>query len=155
MPGYGISRAQKGMLPWKWAEDRLKKSRQYWISTTRPDGRPHVMVIWALWLDGFLYFCTGSTSRKARNLALNPHCTLCTEDAAEAVILEGVVETERNPEQIRKILRLYGKKYKFDMSEMADDLLNLKEPVFRLCPKTGFGLSEKKFPTTATRWLFP
>ncbi len=153
MPGY-LSKTKNALLPWKWAEDRLKRSRQYWIATTRPDGRPHVMVIWALWLDGFLYFSTGSASQKARNLAGNSHCTICTEDAAEGVILEGVSETEGEIEQIRKVLVLYGKKYKFDMSGMADDLLNLKEPVFRLRPITAFGLWEKKFSTTATRWLF-
>ncbi len=154
MPGY-LSKTKKDLLPWKWAEARLKKSRQYWIATTRPDGRPHVMVIWALWVDGFLYFCTGGESRKAKNLAANPLCTLSTENAAEAVILEGTVETERDVKQIRKVLRLYGKKYKFDMAGMADDLLNLKEPVFRLRPKIAIGLWEKKFSTTATRWLFP
>src|SRR5262249_35585496 len=94
--GYGLSKSKKGLLPWKWAEDRLKKSRQYWIATTRPEGRPHVMVIWALWFEVALYFATGSTSRKARNLAGNPHCTICTENAAEAVIVEGVSDTERD-----------------------------------------------------------
>src|SRR5207249_11181718 len=83
MPGYGVPRSKRGLLPWKWAEDRLNKSRQYWIATTRPDGRPHVMVIWALWLDGMLYFSTGKESRKARNLAKNPHCTMCTENRSE------------------------------------------------------------------------
>jgi uncharacterized pyridoxamine 5'-phosphate oxidase family protein len=112
------------------------------------------MVIWALWLDGKLYFSTGKTSRKARNLAANPNCIMCTEDSAEAVILEGAVEAERDVEKIREVLRLYGKKYKFDMSGMADDLLTLKEPVFYLRPKVAFGLWEKKFSTTATRWLF-
>ena len=154
MPGYGLMRSKKGLLPWKWAETRLKKSRQFWIATTRPDGRPHVMVIWALWLDGKLYFSTGSTSRKARNLKANPHCTLCTDDSAEAVILEGLVKRETDVSAIRRLLRLYGKKYKFDMSGMADDLLNLKEPVFYLRPKIVFGLWEKKFTTSATRWLF-
>lgn len=154
IPGYGVPKSKKGLLPWKWAETRLKKSRQFWIATTRPDRRPHVMVIWALWLDGKLYFSTGKTSRKARNLATNPNCILCTEDSAEAVILEGVVEAERDVEKIREVLRLYGKKYKFDMSGMADDLLTLKEPVFYLRPKVAFGLCEKKFSTTATRWLF-
>jgi len=154
MPGYGVPKSKKGLLPWKWAEARLKKSRQFWIATTRPDRRPHVMVIWALWLDGKLYFSTGKTSRKARNLAANPNCIMCTEDSAEAVILEGAVESERDVENIREILRLYGKKYKFDMSGMADDLLTLKEPVFYLRPKVAFGLWEKKFSTTATRWLF-
>ncbi len=154
MPGYGLPKTKKGLLPWKWAEERLKKSRQYWIATTRPDGRPHVMVIWALWLDGKLYFSTGRTSRKARNLATNPNCTMCTEDAAEAVVLEGMIKTERDVKTIREFLRVYEKKYKFDMSGMADDLLKLKEPVFYLRPRVGFGLWEKKFSTSATRWLF-
>jgi uncharacterized pyridoxamine 5'-phosphate oxidase family protein len=154
MPGYGLPKTKKGLLPWKWAEERLKSSRQYWIATTLPDRRPHVMVIWALWLDGMLYFSTGSTSRKARNLAKNPNCTMCTEDAAEAVILEGLVDAERDVKKIRKFLQLYEKKYKFDMSGMADDLLKLKEPVFRLRPSKAFGLWEKKFSTSATRWVF-
>ena len=154
MPGYGLPKSKKGLLPWKWAETRLKKSRQFWIATTRPDGRPHVMVIWALWLAGKLYFSTGKTSRKARNLASNPNCTMCTDDSAEAVILEGVVEHEQDLETIREFLRLYEKKYKFDMSSGADDFLKLKEPLFYLRPTVGFALWEKKFSTSATRWLF-
>ncbi len=154
MPGYGLPKSSKGLLPWKWAEQRLNKSRQYWIATTRPDRRPHVMVVWALWLGGGLYFSTGSKSRKARNLSKNSHCTMCTEKADEAVILEGTIETEKDVERIREFLRLYEKKYKWDMSSMADDLLKLKEPVFRLRPKTAFGLAEKTFATSATRWIF-
>ena len=84
----------------------------------------------------------------------NPNCVICTEDAAEAVILEGTVLAERNIATIREFLRLYEKKYKWDMSSMADDLLKLKEPVFFLRPKKAFGLWEKKFATSATRWLF-
>ena len=154
MPGYGLPKSKKGLLPWKWAEDRLKKSKQFVIATVRPDRRPHVMVIWALWLNGKLYFSTGSKSRKAQNLKKNPNCVICTEDAAEAVILEGTVLAERNIATIREFLRLYEKKYKWDMSSMADDLLKLKEPVFFLRPKKAFGLWEKKFATSATRWLF-
>jgi uncharacterized pyridoxamine 5'-phosphate oxidase family protein len=154
MPGYGLPKTKKGLLPWKWAEDRLKKSRQYWIATTRPDGRPHVMVIWGLWLNSKIYFSTGKTSRKARNLAANPNCTVCTENSAEAVIVEGVIGSELDEETIREFLRLYEKKYKIDMSSGADDFVNLKEPVFYLRPKVAFGLWEKKFSTSATRWLF-
>jgi len=154
MPGYGLPKTKKGLLPWKWAEDRLNKSRQYWIATTRPDGRPHVMIVWALWMDGVLYFSTGSKSRKAQNLAKNPHCTMCTEQAVEAVILEGVVETETDVARIRDFIRLYEKKYKWKLGAMADGLLTLKEPVFYLRPKMAFGLWEKKFATSATRWIF-
>lgn len=149
-----MPKSKKGLLPWKWAEDRLKKSRQYWIATTRPDGRPHVMVVWALWLHGRLYFSTGRTSRKAQNLAKNPNCTMCTERADEAVILEGAVETERDVEFIREFIRLYEKKYKWKLGEMAEELLSLKDPVFFLRPRVGFGFWEKKFASTATRWLF-
>ncbi len=154
IPGYGLPKSKKGLLPWKWAEDRLNKSRQYWIATTRPDGRPHVMVIWALWLNGQLYFSTGKTSRKALNLKRNPHCTMCSDNSAEAVVVEGKVETEKDVERIREFLKLYEKKYKWDMSDMADDLLKLKEPVFRLRPKIAFGLAEKTFSKSATRWIF-
>jgi hypothetical protein len=55
-------------MPWTWAEERLGESHNYWIATSRPDGRPHLMVIWGLWLDGVFYFSTGGQSRKARNL---------------------------------------------------------------------------------------
>ena len=154
IPGYGLPKTKKGLLSWKWAEDRLRKSRQYWIATARPEGRPHVMVVWALWLNGSLYFSTGSKSRKARNLAKNPYCTMCTDKADEAVILDGMVETEKDVEVIRRFLREYEKKYKWDMSGMADDLLKLKEPVFRLRPRVGFGLAEKTFATSATKWIF-
>ena len=154
MAGYGLPKSKKGLLPWKWAEDRLKKSRQYWIATTRPDGRPHVMVVWALWMDGVLYFSTGKDSRKAKNLAVNPNCTMCNENAAEAVILEGAVEAERNVERIREFVKIYEKKYKFPLGEMGENMIALKDPVFLLRPKVAFGFWEKKFAPTATRWMF-
>src|ERR1700675_123558 len=88
MPGYGLPEANKGLLPWSWAEQRLKKSHNYWITTTKPDGAPHTMVVWGLWLDGAFIFSTGRQSRKARNLAENKKCVVCTEHAHEAVIVE-------------------------------------------------------------------
>ena len=154
IPGYGLPKSKKGLLPWKWAEQRLNKSRQYWIATTRPDGRPHVMIIWALWMNGLLYFSTGSNSRKARNLKLNPNCTMCTDDSAEAIILEGVVEREEDAKTIREFWRRYGKKYKFDTSNTGCDSSPMEEPVLYLHPKIGFGLWEKKFANSATRWIF-
>src|SRR5438046_10502009 len=77
IPGYGLPKTKKGLLPWKWAEDRLSNSRQYWIATTRPDRRPHVMVVWELWLAGSPYFRTGSKPATARELPRHLHCTMC------------------------------------------------------------------------------
>src|ERR1700679_2379391 len=88
MPGYGLPAGSKGLLPWSWAERRLKKSHNYWITTVKPDGSPHTMVVWGLWQDGRFLFSTGSKSRKARNLAQNVNCVVCTENAHEGVIME-------------------------------------------------------------------
>ncbi len=34
MPGYGLSTSGRGLLPWKWARDRLTRSHNYWMVTT-------------------------------------------------------------------------------------------------------------------------
>ena len=153
MPGYGMPKSTKGLLPWKWAEQRLRKSHNYWITTVKPDGSPHTMVVWGLWLDGAFLFSTGSQSRKARNLAENPRCVVCTEQAEEAVVVEGVAEIAEVPVR-RVFLKKYKPKYNFDMSGMEQDILSMKEPVFAVRPSLVFGLYEKKFMESATRWKF-
>jgi hypothetical protein len=56
--------------------------------------------------------------------------------------------------QIRRFIRLYENKYRWKLGAMAEDLITLKDPVFYFVPAIGFGLWEKKFATTATRWIF-
>jgi hypothetical protein len=153
MPGYGLPEGNKGLLPWSWAEQRLKKSHNYWITTVKPDCAPHTMVVWGLWQDGRFLFSTGSKSRKARNLAHNANCVVCTELANEAVIVEGVAEIADVPAR-RKLLPKYERKYKFDMGAMKDDILSMKEPVFAVRPRVVFGLWEKEFIGKSTRWKF-
>jgi hypothetical protein len=153
MPGYGLPAGSKGLLPWKWADERLKKSHNYWINTVKPDGSPHTMVVWGLWQDGRLLFSTGSKSRKARNLAQNSNCVVCTEHAHEAVIVEGVADIADVAAR-RKFLPTYERKYKFDMGGMKQDILSMKEPVFAVGPRLVFGLWEKDFVGKSTRWTF-
>ena len=152
-PGYGFPKGQKGLLPWAWAEQRLKTSHNYLITTVKPDDSPHTMVVWGLWQDGRFLFSTGSKSRKARNLASNSNCIVCTEHAHEAVIVEGAAEVADLAVR-RKMLLAYEKKYKFDMSTMKDDILSMKEPVFAVRPRVVFGLPEKQFQSKSTRWKF-
>jgi hypothetical protein len=152
-PGYGFPKDTKTLLPWSWAEQRLKKSHNYWISTVKPDGSPHTMVVWGLWQNGRFLFSTGSKSRKARNLARNKNCVVCTEHAQEAVIVEGVAELADVASR-RKFLAAYEKKYKFDMSKMKDGILSMNEPVFAVRPKMVFALWEKHFQSKSTRWMF-
>lgn len=154
MPGYGLPKGTTGLLPWKWAENKLRLSHNYWIITVRPDGRPHAMVVWGLWTDGCFYFGTGRQSRKAKNLAKNSHCVVGTEEADHAVIVEGTAEPVMDVDFLRQYLCLYEKKYNFDMSGFEVDILNLKEPVYRIRPAVVFGLDEKKTLNAATRWRF-
>jgi hypothetical protein len=147
MPGYGVPKTAKGLLPWSWAEQRLKKSHNYWISTSRPDGSPHTMIVWGLWRDGAFYFSTGRQSRKARNLAANPRCVICTERAEQAVIVEGMAEIIKDGAALPWFNKDYEAKYKWDMSSFA-------EPVYIVRPRVAFGLYEKDFVGSATRWQF-
>jgi hypothetical protein len=160
--GYGIPAGKKGLLPWSWAEQRLKTSHNYWITTITPASitahgteppKPHTMVVWALWQDGRLLFSTGSQSRKARNLAANPNCVICNELAHEAVIVEGVAEIADVAAR-RKFLAAYQRKYDWDMSKMKADILSMKEPVFAVRPRVVFALWEKYFQSKSTRWTF-
>ena len=47
MSGYGVEEGGE-LLPWAWALERLTRSHDYWVATSRPDGRPHVMPVWAV-----------------------------------------------------------------------------------------------------------
>jgi len=146
-PGYGIDEKRKGLLPWKWAKNLLTKTQNYFLTTVRDDGRPHVMPIWGVWVDSSFYFSTGKDSIKARNLSKNPNCVLCPGGADEAVIVEGVAKKVADKKKLAKFSRTYLKKYKWDMSKM-------EEPVYEIRPRTVFGQVERTFARTATRWTF-
>ncbi len=147
MPGYGIVAADdgEGLLPWSWALKRLTSTKNFYLCTVRPDGRPHVMPVWGVWVNDRFYFSTGKKSVKARNLAGNPQCVLCAGDAEEAVIVEGAVSKTRQKDSLKEFNAAYLKKYKMDVSGM-------NEPIFVLKPRVVFGQIEKTFTKSATRW---
>jgi nitroimidazol reductase NimA-like FMN-containing flavoprotein (pyridoxamine 5'-phosphate oxidase superfamily) len=57
------------MLPRSHVEERMSGTRDYWVATVRP----HAVPVWGVWLDGTFHFGGGRRTRKARNLAANPH----------------------------------------------------------------------------------
>lgn len=154
MPGYGLPESSDGLMPWRWAEQRLESSHNYWLATVRQDGRPHLMIVWGLWHRGVFYFSTGSHSRKARNLESNAHCVIGTEQAHEAVVVEGAAEKVRDVDRLNELLSIYQRKYDYDMSAMREDILALREPIFAVRPSVAFGLDEKATLQKATRWRF-
>ena len=156
MPGYGIldADAGRGLLPWSWATERMARSHNYWVATTRPDGQPHVMPVWGVWLGeaepgGAFYFSTGRSTRKARNLASNPRCVVCAERADEAIILEGIVEQVDDPSLYERIADAYEAKYDWRLEQPTS-------PAYAVRPRVAFVFIENAddFAGSATRWSF-
>ncbi len=87
--GYGIPETTDGLLDWADVEARLVAAEHYWLATTRPDGTPHVVPRWGVWVQGRFFYDGAPTTRHVRNLVSNPAVTLHLEDGKEAVIVEG------------------------------------------------------------------
>lgn len=152
MPGYGVRAGDDGLLEWSWARERLRASRSFWLATSWPDGRPHVMPVWAVWDDDALWFSTGARSRKARNLLADPRCVVTTEDASSPVVVEGVARFERDGAVIARVAGLLGEKYAVELGpEFHDADVNV---TIRLVAQRAFGLADEDLVTSATRWTF-
>jgi Pyridoxamine 5'-phosphate oxidase len=145
--------ATTGLKPWAWALERIEKSHNYWIATSRPDRRSHLMVVWGVWWNAAFWFSTGPRTRKAKNIKEQPYCVIGTEKADEAVILEGTAEEIEDRAVWKQLCDVYDLKY-------GGKLLPLLESsggcVFRVNPLVAFGQDEHapNFTEAATRWTF-
>jgi PPOX class probable F420-dependent enzyme len=137
------------MMTWEVLAERLAKARNYWVATARPDGRPHVMPVWGLWMDEAFYFSTDAASRKGRNLAANPSVAVHLESGDEVAILEGRAEQVVAPPVLGRFADAYEAKYK-----LRPDVSGATAPVYRVQPAVALAWEEKDFPKTATRWTF-
>jgi general stress protein 26 len=149
--------------PWSHARTELAAAEVYWLSTVRPDGRPHVTPLLGVWLDGALYFCTGPDERKAKNLSGNLHCVLTTGrntlDGLD-LVLEGTAEKTRNPAELAKVAATYESKYGMHFAEpdgtwsgLGDAIRRAEVLVYRVAPVTVFGFAKGE-PFSQTRWGF-
>ena len=111
VPGYGIPRSTKGVLPWSWVVQRLERAEVYWLATADADGAPHLIPIWGAWVDG-RWYVEGGPTRWQRNLRANPRMAIHVESTSrEVVIVEGTaIEIVAPAEgQAERILAGYGK----------------------------------------------
>lgn len=144
---YGIAAEEAGMLDWGFAVERLQAARNYWVVTTRPDGSPHAMPVWGLWLDDAVVFGTAPTSRKGRNLARDPRVVVHLESGDEVVVVEGEAEPARPDE---RVVDAYEAKYDFRPELREDD----SDGWFRVRPRRAYAWLESDYPRTATRFDF-
>jgi PPOX class probable F420-dependent enzyme len=68
-----------------------------WLATINADGSPHVTGLGAFWADGTYWFETGHTTRKARNLARDPRCTLSVATHDFDLVVEGDAHKVTDP----------------------------------------------------------
>jgi nitroimidazol reductase NimA-like FMN-containing flavoprotein (pyridoxamine 5'-phosphate oxidase superfamily) len=114
MPGgYGVPAGSEGMLPWSHASNLLETAINYWIGTTRPNGRPHSVPVWGVWLDDTFYFEGGLDTRRGRNIAANPAVVVHVERDDDIVIVEGDAEAILTPDSTlsARLVEAFGAKY--------------------------------------------
>ena len=147
--------------PWAEARERLEKAKVYWLSTVRPDGRPHVTPIASVWLDNALYFSTGQTERKAKNLALNPHCVIttgCNVLEGLDLVVEGGAARVTDEARLQRLADGYAEKYdqlfRFTVRDGAfyGEGSESEVLVYELAPTMAYGFGKGTF--SQTRWRF-
>jgi uncharacterized pyridoxamine 5'-phosphate oxidase family protein len=149
-----------GAAPTSWSEavEGLEEAKTYWLSTVSPDGRPHVTTLFAVWLDGAMYFCTGETERKARNLAGNAHCAITTGcnvlDGVDLVI-EGDAVKLSDEHKLHRVAGEYASKYgwKYTVRDGAFYGEGGRADVYEVAPTTAFGFGKGE-TFSQTRWRF-
>jgi PPOX class probable F420-dependent enzyme len=149
-------------VAWPEARRRLEQAEVYWLSTVRPDGRPHVTPLIAVWVDEALVFCTGADERKAKNLTRNPQVVLTTGCNALGegfdVVVEGDAVRISGDERLQRVadayVAKYGEVWRFTVRDGA--FLNpegAEALVYEVRPKTAFGFGKGE-PYSQTRWRF-
>jgi hypothetical protein len=148
---------------WARALERVQNAPvTYWLATVRPDGRPHLMPLLAVWVDGGLFFCAGANTRKAKNLAHDSHCVVGVERSPLDLVVEGTAERVRDESTLQRVADAYAMTYDwhvtvrdgaFDDTEGAPTAGPPPYDVYELQPTTAFGFgTEESFDPT--RWRF-
>ena len=135
-------------LDWASVETRIEQAERYWLASTRSDGRPHVIPIDGIWLDGRWFFGGAAETVHQRIVGENPNVVMHLEDAMKAVIVEGAAERIiPTPEVAKRLAEATRTKYGYPTS--PDDYAG---GAWSLEPKRVFAWTS--FPTDCTRFVF-
>jgi hypothetical protein len=153
-------------MPWSRVHDVLAAGLlatdvPVFLSTVRPDGRPHSASVGLAWYEGDLYVLSGRRTRKSRNLAGNPACTISTRLPGIDVVFEGNASLVTDQEMIEALAMIY-RDGGFP-AEAADGAITapfIDESagpppwhLFRIHFHTVFGVGTEE-PLGAMRWRF-
>ena len=132
-----------------------------WLATVRPDGRPHVMPLGILWVDGAFYFTAGLGTRKAKNLARDPHCVITVATYDFDLVFEGEATKVIGDAELQRIADAYAAEgwqpTVRDGALYAEYSAPSAGPrpweVYEVAPTTVFALGTAE-PYGASRWRF-
>jgi len=135
-------------LAWTTVGRWLEEARYYWIATTRADGTPHTVPVWAVWLEDRLYFSTNPQTLTARNLERRPNAVAHPESATEAVTVHGSVERPK-PDSLGAVVDAYESKYEWRLDPDDPGM-----PFFELVPRRVLAWRADDVRGTGARWDF-
>jgi general stress protein 26 len=102
-------------VSWTETQQVIEDAQLFWVTTVRPDGRPHSTPLVAVWMDEALHFCTGDTEQKAHNLAANPNVLLTTGDngwkGGVDVVVEGAAIRVTDQELLGRLAQAWRAKW--------------------------------------------
>lgn len=93
--------------------ERLRDNVIIWLSSVRPDGRPHIVPVWFLWENGTVLIFS-KPDQKVRNLRHSPQVVLAlddTQDGEDVVMLDGTAGLVDDP-HLTTALPAYAAKYR-------------------------------------------
>jgi hypothetical protein len=163
---HGYSHPDATPTPWAVGREQVVAAETFWLSTVRPDGRPHVTPVIAVWHGEAIWFTTGPQERKAKNLASNASCVLTTgrSELAEGgldVVLEGAAAQVTDDAELQPVAEAFAAKYGTKTWDFVvrDGAFSHREAggralVFRVRPVRGLGF-RKGSRSSQTTWGFP
>jgi Pyridoxamine 5'-phosphate oxidase len=153
-------------IPWSRARDALASAAlgpdmSFFLGTVRPDGRPHAAGLGAAWYDGDLYIQCGPKTRKARNLAANPACTISGKLPDIDLVVEGEAHRVTDTPTLEALAALFREsgwpvEVEGDAFTAPFSAPSAGPPpwhLFRVEVHTVFGVATAE-PHGATRWRF-
>lgn len=168
LSGYGAPN-----IPWRQVHERLEEGitqapetggpnrHTSWLATVRPEGRPHVMPLGVLWIDGAFYFTSSLRARKAKNLARNQQCVLTIATHDFDLVVEGQAQRVEDESLLQRVAKEFAaggwEPTVRDGAFYAEFSAPSAGPppwyVYEITPQTVFALGTAE-PYGATRWQF-
>jgi nitroimidazol reductase NimA-like FMN-containing flavoprotein (pyridoxamine 5'-phosphate oxidase superfamily) len=147
--------------PWAETRDALERAELYWITTVRPDGRPHVTPLIGVAEDRIVYFCTGLEEQKGRNLEHNDRVALTTGnnrwESGLDVVVEGRAVRVTDDESLQRLADAWEAKYGSEWHwEVADGMFRHADgggaAVFRVEPSKVLAFAKDPHGQTTYRF---